>query len=800
MTTRFLIAKYVRDLRRREPENVGVVLAHQGVVLAKFQGQREDGTIDGRFVRVGSLKAYKAWVHYCMSGIRAGKFDELTDAGSGPQNYLVERGGEYRTSNPSLAAEDLLAHLYASVVEPTEQTQDMSPPTAKPTPLALPPHPFAPPATVAVGAIPDGKIPDFLTGRAVRDTPEEYVRQNLEKALIRQYRYAPADCAPEFRIKMGSAKPRVDIVVFAPGKPHVQTNAHILMETKKPGTNSQAKRDGVGQLQSYMAACVNAQFGLWTNGDDRYCFAKRMQDGHVAFEEIIDIPSAGQSEADAARPQRKNLMAATGDNLLFAFRRCHNYIATNSGKQKPAAFWELLKLIFCKIEDERSGHLQFFVTPSELSSSTAAATAKNRIATLLAQKVVKKYPAIFTGPTQVIELEPIVLAYVVSQIQRFSLLGSSVDVKGIAYEEIVGSNLRGDRGEFFTPRNACRMAVLMLDPQFGESLLDPACGTGGFLITAMNRALGNLEMTERAQWADPNSPTEYERRELDRKRTEYLTTRVAGLDLNPDLVRAAKMNMVMNNDGEGALFQANSLAHPHRWSPGAAERVPLGSIDVLFTNPPFGTKIVHTDEEVLTQYELAAHWDPDGKGGWEMRTDDQGNKVLTRSQPPEILFIERCVQFLKPGTGRMAMVIPNGILNNPALEHVRHWMLHNTQILAVVDMARELFQPGNDTQTSMVLMRRLSAEERAVSADKGLDYSVFMAVAEKIGHDKRRNPLYKRNADGSEILLTRKEIVTQIDPKTGEEVPREVEIKERIVDDELGDVAVHYRTWLEKQE
>lgn len=657
---------------------------------------------------------------------------------------------------------------------------------------------FSAPQPVAVASIPEGKIADFLTGKIVRDTPEEYVRQNLEKALVRQYKYAPSDCVPEFRISMGSARPRVDIIVFKLGEPHTQENAYVLFETKKPGTSSQGKNDGIGQLLSYMAACSNAQYGVWSNGDERFCFARRESRGRVDFEPIIDIPSAGQSEADALRPQRKNLMPATGDNLLFAFRRAHNYIAAHEGMQKPEAFWELLKLIFSKIEDERSGVLQFFVTPAEMNSATAAAPAKSRIQTLMSQKVVKKYPTIFVGPDQEIQLKANVVAYVVSQLQRFSLLSSPVDVKGIAYEEVVGSNLRGARGEFFTPRNACRMAVAMLNPQPAEVLLDPACGTGGFLITAMNHALEILESSEKVHWKNPFKPTEFEVRELERKRSEYLSRCVWGLDLNPSLVRAAKMNMVMNNDGEGGLFQANSLANPRSWNGSASERVPLGSIDVLFTNPPFGTKIVMDDEEVLEQYDLAAMWDR-GADGWTMRTSKNGAKVLAKSQPPEILFIERCVQFLKPGSGRMAMVIPNGILNNPALEYVRQWILQNTQVLAVVDMARELFQPGTDTQTSMVLMRRLSEKERAVASSKGLDYPVFMAVTERIGHDKRRNALYRRHPDGREMLLVRKELAAQIDPESGEEVLREVEVKDRVLDDELPDVAESYSKWLEEE-
>ena len=386
-----------------------------------------------------------------------------------------------------------------------------------------------------------------------------------------------------------------------------------------------------------------------------------------------------------------------------------------------------------------------------------------------------------------------------TELQGYSLLRSPVDVKGVAYEEIVGSNLRGDRGEFFTPRNACRMAVNMLDPRPEERILDPSCGTGGFLITGMNHALEYVEKAQRGQWSDPTQGTEYEQAELYRARDEYFRQCVFGIDLNPALVRAAKMNMVMNNDGSGGLYQANTLENPHRWSSKLREAVPLGSIDVIVSNPPFGARIPIDDEQILSQYDLAAVWDQDDEGSWSIRVDKHGNRVLQKSRPPEILFIERALQLLKPGTGRMAMVIPNGILNNPGNAYIRDWLLKRAQILAVVDMQRDLFQPGNDTQTSMVLMRRLSSEEVAEAEDKGLDYPVFMAVAEKIGHDKRGNLIYRRTADGEDALVKRVETIAEIDQETGAEVMREVEVTERQIDDELGEVAMAYRNWLEEQ-
>lgn len=629
----------------------------------------------------------------------------------------------------------------------------------------------------------------------MRDTPEEYVRQNLEKALVRQYKYEPRDCEPEFSIKVGSSRKRVDVVVFQPEAEHRQENAYLLVETERAGVSPANRTEGIDQLRSYMAACLNVRYGLWTNGDEQFCLAKRVDGNQLRFEEIIEVPAFGQTEADAQRPKRKDLKPATADNLLFAFRRCHNYIAGTEGKQKPEAFWELLKMIFCKIEDERSKTIGFYVTAAERSNHTMAATAKSRIQRLFADKVVAKYPTIFPASDQVIDLNPTVLAFVVSQLQGYSLLHSPVDVKGVAYEEIVGSNLRGDRGEFFTPRNACRMAITMLNPQPDERLLDPACGTGGFLITAMNHALGHIERSEREQWADPARGTDAERDELFRARHRYLSEEVHGLDLNPGLVRAAKMNMVMNNDGSGGLWQANSLSNPRTWSPEAASRLALGTVDVAVSNPPFGANIVIDDEAVLEQYDLAAMWDRTD-AGWGMRRDKHGSTVLQKSQPPEILFIERIVQFLRPGTGRAAIVIPNGILNNPALGYVRHWLMTQVQVLTVVDMARELFQPKNDTQTSMVLVRRLTKQERAAAQAGELEYPIFMATTDHIGHDKRGNVLYRRTETGEDILVTRHETIAEIDQATGEEVLRTVEVRDRLIDDDLPDVATAYLRWL----
>ena len=645
------------------------------------------------------------------------------------------------------------------------------------------------PVTVVI--VPQGKILDFIDGKLRSETPEEYVRQEIEKSLVREYHYSRDDIAVEFRVKLGRASKRADLVVFPEEAPHNQEHAWAIIECKSPKVSPNDKEEGVDQLKSYMAACVNAELGMWTNGQERFCYLKTYEDGKSRFVEISDIPGKGKTLDETERPSFSDLRPATSDVLLFTFQRCHNYIAGNQGLQKPEAFWELLKIIFCKIEDERSSEIDFYTTSQERQGLNGHLKVKVRIEELFAG-VSRKYETIFKS-NEVIELEPRVLAYIVSQLQPWSLLDSDIDVKGKAYEEIVGSNLRGDRGEFFTPRNVCRMAVEMLDPGQADLVLDPACGTGGFLTIAMNHVIQKLRAGEERKWRDPESPTEIELQELIRKIREYADQRIVGIDINPNLVKASKMNMVMNNDGSGGLYQANSLAAPVTWRDSLRDRELVGTVDILFTNPPFGSKIPVDDPSILEKYELAHVWDYDEEDDrYYMREPRQ----LQKSQPPEILFVERCVQFLKPGTGRMAIVLPDGILGAPGLAYVREWIFEQTHVLASIDLHPDTFQPGNSTQTSVLVLerKRFNEIELERAARKKKDYDVFMALADHVGHDKRGNKTFVRDAEGNEIVVTRRERVREV--HEGTSLYRTVEIKQKVEDDSTREIAQAFRQWL----
>ncbi|MEU4313940.1 N-6 DNA methylase [Nocardia sp. NPDC024068] len=630
--------------------------------------------------------------------------------------------------------------------------------------------------------VPPGKVLDFVDGKIRNDTPEEYVRQETLKSLVREYKYPKEDVAVEWPMRIGSKNVRADIAIFPSGIPpekRSQQNVYLLIECKKPGTNISDRTEGVKQLQSYMAACPNVSLGMWTNGPAGGMKAYRsvIEGKKRLFPEIPDIPRYGDEE-EVGRPSFDQLRPAASASLLFAFRRSHDYIAGNQGIHKEGAFWELLKLIFCKIKDERNSERpEFYATPDERGSALGLNRVKKRIAVLF-DLVKSDYPQIFKA-SELIELQPNILAYIVSQLQMYSLLSSDVDVKGKAYEEIVGSNLRGDRGEFFTPRNVVNMMVRMTDPKEDMLVLDPACGTGGFLISAMNYVVDRIKEQVIASGRRPEARDTAIRDRVD----QFLRNNLIGLDFNPELVKATKMNMVMNNDGSGGLFQANSLAAPATWSSDLRARNLMSSVDIILTNPPFGSKIPIDDPSVLEQYELGHAW------VYDLSADTWTRQHETSSRPPEILFIERCIQFLKPGSGIAAMVLPDGILGSPGLGFVRQWLLDNTVILGSFDLHPDTFQPGTSVQTSVLVLRRKSDEERRYMPD----YPVFMAICDRIGHDKRGNTIYVRDAEGYEVVAEVEDAVTVNENHIGEE---SYKTQSRIVDDNTKEIATAFREWL----
>lgn len=329
------------------------------------------------------------------------------------------------------------------------------------------------PSEQKIIVIPDGKICDYIGGKFRNDTPEEYVRQTIEKRLVNEHKYLPEQIRIEYTLQVGSNKPRADIVIWEKGADQTQGTIKLIIECKKETVDARNAKDGIAQLKSYMSVCPNCEWGMWTNSVQKYVFRKAVDAaGNITFMEYNDIPAADGNLDEVNRPSRTSLKNAYDDNLLFVFKTCHNHIYVNDGMQKQPAFFELLKVIFCKIEDERNipNPLEFYTTSEERSNPDGQLTVQKRIGKIF-QRVKKRHGKIFDANDE-IKLSPRSLAYIVSELPRYSLLNTKIDIKGKAYEEIVGANLRGDRGEFFTPRNVMKMVVEMVNPQVDEHILE----------------------------------------------------------------------------------------------------------------------------------------------------------------------------------------------------------------------------------------------------------------------------------------------------------------------------------------
>lgn len=640
---------------------------------------------------------------------------------------------------------------------------------------------------------PEGKIVDFVDGKLRADNDTEQVRQDFERTLIEEYRYARTDIGVDVRIPVADGSRTVprkaSLVVFQPGAAQKdQDTAAIIVQTVKPGTQPADTKTGTDDLERLLIACPNARFACWTNGTETVYFQKKKQKFDTEVFPVNDFPRKGEDDSAIFTTDRSRLRVATGNNLLAAFKRCHDFIHANQGGSKEQIFWEFLKILFAKIEDEQQdeGRPRFAIrNADERNTGTGQQEVKDRIDILFRNvKTRKEYKGLFDDAVEGIRFNRDVVAYIVAQLEKYDFIRSSVDVKGMAYETIVGPTLEGVKGEFFTPRNVVKMTVKMLDPNPGDRILDPACGTGGFIVVAFNYVSEKLRQVERKTWKDTKAPTTAEEKRLYDKIHETGKS-IFGLDFNANLVKTAQMNMVMNNDGRGGLHCANSLLKPSAWPKPVQQVFELGTMDVVMANPPFGTKIKLEGQEILEQYDLAHAWHKEN-GKWIM------DGALRNAMPPEILFIERCVQFLKPGKGRLGIVLPDGVLGCPDNEYIRYWIMANCQVLASVDLPVETFLPRTGTQTSVLILRRKSEQEKLAESLSGEtnDYQIFMAMANAVGKDRRGKIVYVRDPQGREVV--RQDLYPTYRDSTILEYFPTVEPSGRIVNDDLPAIATRF--------
>jgi len=665
-------------------------------------------------------------------------------------------------------------------------------------------------STDDLSAIEDGKVFDYITGKPVTDNDKERVRQRISRALFHEYGLSVDDMEPDFKIKVDGSNKKIDIAIFEPGTEHTPANVRRLVVCQKElkigdrgaykmRDHEQAAKD-LELLKDAMAACENCKYGLWTNGLEFFFFRVDRTRFDAKFIPIGDWPMSDESIGTRDVASHARLRRADPEMLRTAFRRCHNYIHGNEGMPKDAAFWQFLYLIFAKMHDERQPNdkRRFWAGRFEKNGllideqfdAAGQKAIRDRIKPLF-DEVKKKYSTVFRGNEE-ISLSDRALAFMVAELAKYDFGRTDVDAKGAAYQEIVGTNLRGDRGQYFTPRGPIKLVVAMLDPKPNERVLDPACGTGGFL-TATLAHLAKKFQAEKG--IEPGAESTQEFLSIQERLAEFVQKNLFGADFDPFLVRAAQMNAVMASNSEANLFNINSLEFPKGHLPGldgAKKLAALGTMDVVITNPPFGSQIPITDPNILRDYDLAHIWE---------RTDDGGFRNTGRLQgsvAPEVLFIERCVAWLKP-RGRMGIVLPDGILGNPGDEYIRWWILRHTWVLASIDLPVEVFivEANVNILTSLLFLKKKTQQElKAGDLGSAKDYSVFMAVAEKVGFDRRGNTLYMRKPDGEEVL----EDVEEVERirMNGHFVERRLRRKRKVLDDDLPVIASAYQAFRKK--
>jgi type I restriction enzyme M protein len=582
---------------------------------------------------------------------------------------------------------------------------------------------------------PEGQIRDFVSGHWVKASPEEVdAVQIFSRRLIEDYDFPKShiQTRPQFRVrKRPSDEDKsypVDIAVFKNSR-RIEDDLFMVVECKKKN-----RRDGLAQLKLYLDMSP-AEIGVWFNGlEHAYLRKVYHRDGRRTYQELPNIPRYGQRIEDIGLFKRKDLKAPS--DLKAVFRDLRNHLAGNvTGITRDEALaQQIINLLFCKIYDEINTGAHDIVS-FRTGIDEPPREVKRRILKLFDEKVKGDFNDVF-DKTDAITIDADSLVYVVGELQNYCIAEAPRDAVGDAFEVFIGPALRGGEGQFFTPRNVVRMMIDILDPEPGQMILDPACGSGGFLIMALEHVWKKMEAQAKAKaWSAV---------QLDRKKRDIASKCFRGIDKDSFLAKVTKAYMAIIGDGRGGVFCENSLLPPKDWHHTTRDSIEVGSFDVVLTNPPFGTKIPIKGEPVLSQYELGSKWKKDKKTGTVEKTG-----TLHEDQPPQILFLERCLQLLKAG-GRLGIVLPEAVFGMPTYEYVVTFLRERTKILGIVSMPEALFKTsgkgGTHAKVCVVFIEKTTPKA-------GEDHDIFMADAKWCGHDSRGNPTIRKDADGNDVLL-----------------------------------------------
>ena len=562
--------------------------------------------------------------------------------------------------------------------------------------------------------------------KIIQAKPEEIVRQLMIHKLVNHYKYPLDRIDVEVDVQFGRevGKKRADIVIY---REDGQT-PYLMVEVKKPDV-----KDGLGQLKSY-ANATGVPILVLTDGKIQNNILRT--DPNM-FEDLPEIPKYNETVEDVRTKKLTYNDLDDITNLKQLIYDLQEVVLANSGVD---SFDEIFKLIYAKLYDEietpRNENRRFRVI--------AGATNKENLNNIsrLFEDAKNQWRDVFKANDE-IEIPENAIVPSVSLIQKYRLFGSNLQIIDDAFEYLINLDAKGEKGQYFTPRHVIDMAVKMLNPNSKEYIIDTAAGSCGFLLHAMQFVWDNeINMDKHAD-------------DYKSKRKEYAEKHLYGIDFDPRSVKIGKAMMLIAGDGKTNVSYADSL-DSEVWSEDVKARfrpflrnfkdheenrknqVAMSdfNFDMVLTNPPFAGE---KKGVILNRYDLGFKWDKDFK-----RTGKHQNKVSR-----DVLFIERDLNFLKPG-GRMAIVLPQGVLNNTQMEYVRRFIFSKARLLAVVGLHGNTFKPHTGTKTSVIFLQKLKEGEEAPK-----DYPIFMAVSKKGGKDSSGEYVYKKDENSNVMFDVR---------------------------------------------
>ena len=619
--------------------------------------------------------------------------------------------------------------------------------------------------------IKDNKIYSFIRDAWLIFTPEEQVRQQYVAKLVNFYGYSLEQMAEELKVnnsKRGQGKARADIVIWKSKKEKIdKKSAFIVVECKAEKIT--VKKEDYYQGANY-AAWAGASFFVTTNEKETKFFRVDKDSLPKDLNEIIDIPKASiinnQKEVDKILSQTK---AFSRDEFAKLLQKCHNIIRNNDKLSPEAAFDEISKILFIKIRYERNPDEDVIFSLDKFQRDE-----KN-----FEKNIKKNLPLEYQMPYMqylfkatkdefsedklfdfydTIKIKQYSFEQIVKELEKYNLSATSDDVKGIAFEQFLGTTFRGELGQFFTPRTIVDFMVKILDPQEGEIICDPCCGSGGFLIGAFDYIRSKIELDIenckkefKNKLFDKNYENLSEKQQLEvnnqynnilkklnseinvpnkaySKQTEAEKNRrisklssncIYGTDANPRMARTSKMNMIMHGDGHGGVHHHDGLIN--------VDGIFEERFDVILTNPPFGSRIDKDYELSDTDRfndEVKIKKNEELYGYKYIEQIKELNSAIKRKQKvvnrfelgkisnlTEVLFMERCLKLLKKG-GRMGIVLPEGVLNNSNLQKVRDIFEAKAKILLITSIPQDVFiASGATIKPSLLFFKKFTQEE-----------------------------------------------------------------------------------------